>query len=607
MLKQFQLRKSVLNTILFAAFIGINGCHNLAAPQSSPKVVGGTISIAPKYFASMEFKAMEGMPGCGGSFITPSVVITAAHCLDAIKDFPQKGISIIASASTLEEFGDPKRRFSVKGIKIHPNYDSKKLINDIGLIFLDARETLDHLDLIVPISINRDHNVPETLEHPNLEIMGWGNLTSLGAVKFDRFLNSKVPLLTLAECRKSSMFNASTLPDSALCAGDLIKGGLDTCQGDSGGPAVTQLPNGQTTLVGIVSYGDGCALPGKPGVYTRVSSYSNWIESEIHKFSASELPDLDVQKASELIATYCYDIDGTPGITQPLEVNGTNFAAIKSTRYFYNGLKEKSRVKDFSTIPNNLKPICTFTRPGNDRFELFMGLSQDNPPSFKSYLKRVTTSEVFLGDALPQDSLNITCATSGVGLQSNNTGSIFTSTSFYQINIKLDFQPTASTVVSECKGSNYSFRLLKNETHEIGETYLFAEIIGHNFDQGPQFFAVSDPMEETQDDSLKVTTASVENIQGTRRIIIENSSSTPIFTWQISCPTNIELTDMMGRKFEGQKIGKQFRYTYLSGSEIMGTIPANAALALKYNELNESAKKDGPVQCDINGILTFDL
>lgn len=65
--------------------------------------------------------------------------------------------------------------------------------------------------------------------------------------------------------------------DSQLCAG-LRQGGKDSCQGDSGGPLWWQNPETQRRiLVGIVSNGRGCARPGYPGVYTRVSKYFTWI------------------------------------------------------------------------------------------------------------------------------------------------------------------------------------------------------------------------------------------------------------------------------------------------------------------------------------------
>lgn len=61
--------------------------------------------------------------------------------------------------------------------------------------------------------------------------------------------------------------------DRMICAG-LQQGGKDACQGDSGGPLVNK-----DTLVGVVSWGYGCAVPNYPGVYSRVSSVRDWIKT----------------------------------------------------------------------------------------------------------------------------------------------------------------------------------------------------------------------------------------------------------------------------------------------------------------------------------------
>lgn len=72
--------------------------------------------------------------------------------------------------------------------------------------------------------------------------------------------------------------------DLVLCAG-VLKGGMDSCQGDSGGPLM--IPTGRLSeptvyyQIGIVSYGIGCARADVPGVYTRVSSFVEWIEEKV--------------------------------------------------------------------------------------------------------------------------------------------------------------------------------------------------------------------------------------------------------------------------------------------------------------------------------------
>ncbi|KAG9464081.1 hypothetical protein GDO78_020532, partial [Eleutherodactylus coqui] len=84
-----------------------------------------------------------------------------------------------------------------------------------------------------------------------------------------------INLISNAVCNQD---NYGQVLDSMMCAGRL-SGGIDTCQGDSGGPLVYLGGDSRYRQVGVVSWGEGCARPGKPGVYTRVSYYLPWVHS----------------------------------------------------------------------------------------------------------------------------------------------------------------------------------------------------------------------------------------------------------------------------------------------------------------------------------------
>ncbi|KAK2725369.1 hypothetical protein QYM36_000016, partial [Artemia franciscana] len=88
----------------------------------------------------------------------------------------------------------------------------------------------------------------------------------------DVLLAVNVPVISDADCRGA--YGETDVADSMICAGDLANGGIDSCQGDSGGPLYMG-----STIIGIVSWGYGCAYAGYPGVYTQVSYYVSFIKS----------------------------------------------------------------------------------------------------------------------------------------------------------------------------------------------------------------------------------------------------------------------------------------------------------------------------------------
>ena len=87
-----------------------------------------------------------------------------------------------------------------------------------------------------------------------------------------------MPFVSDTTCNSSSMYNGDIIPTDEICAG-YTAGGVDTCQGDSGGPMFRRDAANAWIQVGIVSWGDGCARPNKPGVYTQVSYFSSTIAS----------------------------------------------------------------------------------------------------------------------------------------------------------------------------------------------------------------------------------------------------------------------------------------------------------------------------------------
>jgi secreted trypsin-like serine protease len=196
-----------------------------------------------------------GFQFCGGTIVGPSTVVTAAHC--AAGQSPQELLVVAGRDDKQSKAGVVDE---VTGIWVDPDYDDVHTGADVAVLTL--AEPLPYR----PARLNSD---PE-LYRPGTQatVLGWGR-TEEGGSPSRYLLGASVPLVADGTCAKDYQDYAA---QSMVCAG-YPKGGVDTCQGDSGGPMLVG-----DVLVGISSWGDGCARPGKPGVYTRVSSYAAQIE-----------------------------------------------------------------------------------------------------------------------------------------------------------------------------------------------------------------------------------------------------------------------------------------------------------------------------------------
>ena len=108
-------------------------------------------------------------------------------------------------------------------------------------------------------------------------IAGWG-ASREGGSQQRYLLKATIPFVSDATCNSAAMYGGQIVATDEICAG-YAAGGVDTCQGDSGGPMFRRDASNAWVQVGIVSWGDGCARPNKPGVYTQVSYFASAIRS----------------------------------------------------------------------------------------------------------------------------------------------------------------------------------------------------------------------------------------------------------------------------------------------------------------------------------------
>lgn len=156
-------------------------------------------------------------------------------------------------------------------IIVHENYNDTNSDNDIGLLKVATPMKLNQTNAN---SIKLIENDTDLLANSSVMVSGWGILNS-SMKAFPAVLYSvNVTVVETSQCQ--SLYTDANITKNMFCAGDLVNGGKDSCDGDSGGPVVQN-----NRLVGIISWGKGCALKQFPGVYTKISNYIDWIKKHL--------------------------------------------------------------------------------------------------------------------------------------------------------------------------------------------------------------------------------------------------------------------------------------------------------------------------------------
>ncbi|XP_012685150.2 transmembrane protease serine 4a isoform X2 [Clupea harengus] len=239
-------------------------CSDCGSTGTKDRIVGGVGAEIEDWPWQVSLQ-QNGQHTCGGTLVSPLWVVTAAHCFSDSK----KEVSrwrVVSGRTYMGTTGGS----AVEKIILNSNYNTRTNDFDIAMIKLSG-----------PISVS-DVRRPVCLPPAGLGlrggnplvVTGWGYLEENGKVS-PNLQKAEVPYIDRSQCSSPTIYGKLITP-RMLCAG-FLNGSVDACQGDSGGPLVSL--SDRWKLVGVVSWGVGCARENRPGVYCNVDELLNWIHS----------------------------------------------------------------------------------------------------------------------------------------------------------------------------------------------------------------------------------------------------------------------------------------------------------------------------------------
>lgn len=227
--------------------------------SSSGRIVGGFVVPVEDvpFQVSLSWNGSDHF--CGGSLLSKRWVMTAGHCA-----YPEDTKLKVRVGSSQHASGG--QLINVNKIYRHPEYYAVKIDYDFAL--LELAEEVQFSERCSPAELPSSDDRME--EGTCLQVSGWGS-TQNPAESSDVLRALYVPKISQEECARAYS-EKNKVTDRMFCAG-YLEGGKDNCHGDSGGPLVRG-----KTLVGLVSWGVGCAEAGHPGVYARVAAVRDWVK-----------------------------------------------------------------------------------------------------------------------------------------------------------------------------------------------------------------------------------------------------------------------------------------------------------------------------------------
>jgi secreted trypsin-like serine protease len=291
----------LIGSSVWAVALGSSWSVAASAPARHPRavasIVGGSgAPIARFPFQVALYNPAVGSPAagffCGGVIVDATHVITAAHCLagghgrgDASRE-----VAVLAGSTRLDHPDPGSVRDPAASTSVDPHYNPYTNDYDVGVISLarplwsgSTPPSLNGVSTIAPLRLDvaaaAGYGEADSRSSRLVTVSGWGdtNPSPSGSPSYPSALHANnVPLVSESVCQEQYAAIEQTITPRMLCAGS-SRPRADSCYGDSGGPLVVDRdsparPPMDYVLVGLVSFGNGCAQSGFSGVYTRIAS-----------------------------------------------------------------------------------------------------------------------------------------------------------------------------------------------------------------------------------------------------------------------------------------------------------------------------------------------